>query len=282
MSEVIEGIIEFDEDNALAVISNGIERLFSDVPYGFFSGEITCNSVKEAVKWFERGWEDAKDRVDLLEEDIIKLCIIEASIYFQIADVDGSEAKLSAAKQRVVRWLRTKSKEEQQAILEEVREGVRLRTIERRENKAMKKDRDERGTIQECKRISDEIVQELNTSGHTQLTTSIFLDKWQSSSAPDSRTIKSFTESTRDRLNRNRGRGLGDDMGTYMLVSKCDRTQVAQIVQVRLESIVNDLKTIKKICDETHFVVPKKGVQIISDLINSLASPTITELSLDV
>lgn len=133
----------------------------------------------------------------------------------------------------------------------------------------------------EYERISNAIVKELETEGHTQLTPSAFLERWNSIGEPNTQTIKAYTERTRDKLLKRSGRGLGDSKGTYMLVGKCDHGQVASIVKTRLESIVSDLKTLKKICDETGFVIPQSGVKIIVDIIRSLgASEQNLDLSL--
>ena len=113
-------------------------------------------------------------------------------------------------------------------------------------------------------------MEDLTKTGRTSLSQGEFLRRWQSKTPPDPQAIKMYVEGTRDRILRNKGRGLGDGEGTYMLVEKCDRSDVAQIVKTRLESIVNDLRTLSQICSETGFAVPQEGIDIINEIVASM------------
>lgn len=264
-------------DNSI-VPSGGLDRFEQFDPNGFFNGIVDAESAKQAVSKI-KVLEDMLKVADQFGEYASKFCLLEAQMYIEIAGVDGAEEQLTDSKRKLVNWIRSKTEDEMVEIIEEVSQGIRILQIKHREDRERRNDIKNNASIQEYKRISDEIVRQLNETGHTQLSNSVFIEKWCSVGRPDASTIHAYVESTRDKILSRKGRGLGDQQGTYMLVEKCERSQVAQIVQMRLESIVADLKTIKQICNETHFVVPNEGIQIINELVNSLAS---TETSLDI
>ena len=264
-------------DNGI-VPSGNLANFDSFDPNGFFDGIIDAKTAKQAVGRI-KVLEDMLKAADQFGEYASKFCLLEAQMYVEIAEIVGAEEQLTDSKRRLVEWIRDKTEDEIVEIIDECGKGTRIIQIKHREDRERSSNIKSNAINKEYKRISDEIVRRLNETGHTQLSKSVFIDEWRSVGNPDASTIRAYVKSTQDKILARNGRGLGDQQGTYMLVEKCERSQVAQIVQTRLESIVADLKTIKQICNETHFVVPKDGVQIISDLVNSLAS---TETMLDI
>ena len=262
---------DYEVDNGIVPADNGLEQRFN--PNGFFDGDVDAQAARMAVAEL-KGLEEKLKAAEKFGEYACQFAVLEAEMYIKISEYEGAEAKLTESKRNLINWIRSKTPEEMDEIMSEVSTGMRIGLIRRREQREQHNDLVNHAAEREYQRISSEIVKQLDTSGHTHLTTSTFYDQWHSIGKPDPHTVKAYTEKTRDQLIKKGGRGLGDGAGTYMKVEACKRTEVAQIVETRLESIVGDLKTIKQICDETHFVVPEEGVKIIVDLIKSLASPT--------
>lgn len=278
MSEVVVGTYDDDESGIVPV--GGIDKFNDFDPNGFFDGEVNSQTARMAVAEL-KSLEEMLKAVDQFGRYACEFALKEAYTYIEISKYEGAEEKLTATQKDTVNWIRNLTEEELAQVLEEVGQGTRIRSIINRERKEHAKDIKANAADKEYKRISDSIVNKLLTTGHTTLTPSAFIEQWQSIGEPDAHTIRAYTESTRDRILKKKGRGLGDSRGTYMLVEKCSRNDAAQIIKTRLESIVADLKVIKEICDETHFVIPSKGVETIVDLIKSLRdSNNILELSL--
>lgn len=185
-------------------------------------------------------------------------------------EIEGSESELSAAKRRMVEWLRGKTDEQRDELLEQCREGTRLHVLFNRETRQVVA----YDPLKDCDRISREIVQEAMKDGRTTLTKATFYQRAAHPEKLDDSAIRAYVESTRDKLLKKNVLGLGDGNGTYVSPDRCDRKEVAAIVKTRLESIVADLKTIKQICSQTGFIVPRSGVKIICKLIESLNDET--------
>jgi hypothetical protein len=148
-------------------------------------------------------------------------------------------------------------------------EGVRITLIKKRE---LREDPDIK-RLREFNRIADGIRTELAEHGSTRLSSEAFYEQWGEHVKPRSRDVRAFVERTRDELLRNGAVGLGDGSGTYVVPEKCMRTDVAKAVQARLESIVNDLRSLSDICQRTGFAVPEAGVTILSSLVKELGAP---------
>lgn len=275
MQDAVEGT--YDSGVSIEKVG-GIDRFDDFIPNGFFDDVHDAESARVAVGKI-RTLEEMLRAVDRFGECAVQFCVLEAQMYINISEIDGAEDKLTSAKKRLVRWIRSKSDTELDEVMSEVSQGVRIASIERRDNSAERHAQSQQSAEREYHRIQDKVVGQLLADGHTQLTPSVFVENWQADAKPDIRTVRAYVESTRDKIIRKNGRGLGDGDGTYMLVDKCDRTQVAEIVKTRLESIVNDLKTIRSICTETGFVVPNRGIEIIVGIIRQLGS---SELDIDV
>jgi len=269
-----------EESNGLVPIGQ-LDTYNNFDPNGYFGSIYDAESAKRAVGKV-KVLEEYLKAADQYGEYAAKFCLLEAQMYIQIAQVEGSEDKLTEAKRRLVMWIRSKTDEEIAEILEEVGTGIRISKIERRERSEQFNNMKKHASNREYQRISDEIVAQLDRDGCTKLSPFAFIEKWHSIGEPDSKTIKAYTEKTRDQLIKKGGRGLGDGKGTYMKPEKCDRKQVALIIKTRLESIVSDLKAIKQICDETHFVIPNEGISMITKLIRSLGAVPDDTIALDV
>lgn len=253
-----------------SIVPSGNLGIFNSFdPNGFLDGIVGAKSAKRAVDKI-KVLEDMLKAADQFGEYASKFCLLEAQMYMQIAEVDGAEEQLTDSKRKLVDWIHSKTKEEMTEIIEEVNQGVRILQIKHREDRERLNNIKNNAVNQEYKRISDEIVRQLNETGHTQLSKSVYIEKWHSIGSPDASTIHAYVESTRDKILKSKGRGLGDQQGTYMLVEKCERTDIARIVSTRLESINNDLLALKQICNESHFCVSEKGIETLFKSVKAL------------
>ena len=269
----IEPIYEVDEGVGL-VKANSIEPFddpseqfdMSDIK-GLFDNPVDVDRAKRAV-----------GRV-LLIEDLLKMqevfgeracwfCLLEASVFVRIAtSPSGCEAKLSDGQRAIVQWLRTKTPDEIDEILHSCSQGVRIRLVKRREN-AEKKSR--YNSCDDCDGVVMKIVGEAEKTGRTTLTVERFYESAERPLSLNKDQVSAYVKLTKDALLSKGFLGVGDGEGTYVSPTKCSRSEVAGIVSTRLKSIVADLESIKKICTETHYLVPRQGVEILARLVYSL------------
>lgn len=259
--DYVEG--EYDEPGLMR--AGGIEERFN--PDGFFDGDVDATQAKVMVSKLKT-LEDMLKAAEQFGQYAKQFCLLEAQMYIKIAECEGAEDKLTVAKKRLVKWIRSKSSDELSKILDEVSHGRRITEIERHDNPSCE-DRDAR-VNSEMKRIQGDVVSTLKRDGCTQLTRSVFYDKWRIKDRPDKATVDAFTESTRDILLKSGGRGLGDEHGTYMLTPVCDRDEVRQIVENRINVIFNNIKSLAEICRQKDFYVSEENLQLLHSAIDGL------------
>lgn len=241
-------------------------------PNGYFGSIYDAESAKRAVGKV-KVLEEYLKAADQYGEYAAKFCLLEAQMYVQIAQVDGSEDQLTEAKRRLVRWIRSKTDEEMAEILEEVATGIRIMKIERRENDEQARQVQRKDIDSELKRISDQIVTDAEKNGITKLSPTVFHERWRMYGFhPNKDTIKGYVESTRDRLLNKNILGIGDGEGTYVNPVKCDRDTISQVVETRLESIYADISSLSKICRDAKFSIPEQGITALHASIDELAA----------
>ena len=232
---------------------------------GFFDGAVDSDAAKDAVDAvadLERTLKFARQ----FGEYASQFCLLEARTYIKISEYEDAEDKLSRREKNLVAWIRTKTSQEIADILEKCARGIRIDNIRNRDCATSRKER----SVTECKRISEEIVNEALTTGKTRLSKSRFYEESTGGGKLDPEVVSAFTESTRDKLLRSNVYGVGDGSGCYIATRVCNRRDVTKIVSNRLRSIADDLKSIKQICDENHYRVNSDAIEIITGLAKAL------------
>lgn len=242
------------------------------------SADALIGSVVDAstARTAEVNMDKLKKMLDLADEYgnyASEYCTKEAELYIHIAGIIGAERELSSTRKRLVEWIRSKSNEELQSIIEECKSGCRIATVMNREIREDKKIAAGRAEIEEYKRISSQIIREYNDNGRTELTTMRFFDGWSLKSNPDVSAAKAFTEKTRDALLHRGGVGVADGNGTYINPDCCNRHEVAAAVETRLRSIHADLIALAEICERTRFSIPPSGVKLLEEQLERLRVP---------
>lgn len=196
-----------------------------------------------------------------------QFCLLEAQMWVQIASLDDGTDMLSKAQTNLVEWIRTKSSEEIDDVLDECSGGTRILRIKNRDTYIPRRDKE----TAEFNRISSKIESEILKDGRTRLSSGRFYEEWSISGRPKPCDIAAYKSRTKDRIiTKYGGVGLGDGSGTYVVPSVCERSETAKAIKSRLESIVRDLKSIQSICKETRFAVPQSGIAVIRSLLSQL------------
>lgn len=256
------------ENGIVPVGSLGIFKEFE--PSGFFEGVKDAETARQQVDNMER-LKKLMEAAEQYGQYASQYCESEFRLFLKISEIECAEDKLRKPKREMVAWLRGKSESEIEELLEQCRDGVRIHVIYNRETRG---ERERFDITKDCDRIAREIVAEAKRSGRTTLTKATFYERSAHPERLTNELVRAYTESTRDALLNRKILGLGDGNGTYVSPEKCDRQEVAKMVKTRLESIVADLKTIKQICKDTGFIVPRQGTELICKLINSLNDDT--------
>ena len=244
-------------DNSI-VPSGGLDRFEQFDPNGFFNGIVDAESAKQAVGKI-KVLEDMLKAADQFGEYASKFCLLEAQMYVEIAEIEGAESKLGKAQRRIVDWIRSKTAEQLNEVIVECSDGIRIQLVMKHEIG----DEDKAKRIEnECKRISDVIVDEAIKNGKTRLNRGRFYEESRRVKL-DSDMVDAYVESTRDRLLKSHVLGLGDGNGTYLTPPTCSREEIASIIGTRIRSISNDLVAIRQICVNAHFDIPREALKPI-------------------
>ncbi len=266
----VEDVPVYETDNTGMVKIDVLATTDNFNPHGFFDGPVDAAEAKRAVSKLKAVEEMLKAQEEFGRQ-AVKFCLLEAQVFIKIAESDGAEEQLTEAKQRLVRWIRSKDEAELAQILGEVSTGVRISAIERRENKQPTERYD---AATDCKRIQKAAIDELTRTGITTINRATFYEHSENPARLDKKTIAAFYNSSTNEALRKGAYGLGDGSGTYIMPRKLDRQTTAQVVKTRIESIVRDIKSLKQICDEAKFIIPQNGVDIIIGLVKSLNDNT--------
>lgn len=262
-----DDLVEGEYDAPGLMRTDSLAETFN--PNGFFDGEVTPQAAKIAVAQFE-SLEKILKATEQYGEKASEFCVAEAMLWKRIADAEGAESKLTASQKDTVEWVRRISDDKWRDVLSMCQEGRRLRSIINAERREHISELKQQTADKEYKRIQDKIVSDLRTNGHTKLTASEFVEQWRALGPPNKDTIKAYVESTRDKLLKSGGRGLGDGDGTYMLPPACSRKNIEQIVQTRINSIYRDIGELAKICKDADFYVPREGLRLLHEAVDGL------------
>jgi hypothetical protein len=263
MEEILEGEVEFD--NSLVPV--GTLGMFDNfTANGFFDQVTDADSAKKQVNNMER-LKKLMEAAEQYGQYASQYCEQEFRLFLKIAEINGAEDKLPAAKRRMVAWLRKKRQAQIDAILDQCKDGTRLHVIFNRETRGVAEAYD---PAKDCERISLQILQDAESCGRTTLTRATFYEHAKHPNRITTDMAQAYAEYTKVKLRKMNALGLGDGNGTYVMPERCEKRDVAKIVETRLKSIVADLKAIREICEKTGFVIPSEGVEIIRRVASSL------------
>lgn len=199
-----------------------------------------------------------------------RFCGKEAELYITIAGIDGAESELTKAQRELVAWIRSKSKDEITAILEECASGRRINNIRNSELRANSEILKSKNVESEYNRISSIILHEYSSMGRTTVSPQRFFEEWLLPTAPDKAAAKAYTEKTRDELIHRGGVGIADGVGTYVDPSTGNRKELAQAVSARLRSIYADMESLTSLCKHARFSIPSEGVYELKRLLDEM------------
>ena len=240
--------------------TNGIDR-FDDVDFnGFFDCVIDADSAKAAVDWFKEAEEDLKRRREY-GRCAKKYCLLEAQMFVKISKIDGVDDVLRASEKRVVQWLRAKSDDEIDALVDKCGTGIRMSRLW---DKECGKEHKRQQVNDECKRIQDVIVNEAVNRGKTRLNYGRFYEESRGRVRLPKDVVSAYTESTRDILLKKGMLGLGDGNGEYICPPRCTRDELARAILNRVHSILNDLRTLHKLCVNERFLLSAESIDELS------------------
>ena len=256
MEKILEGEVEFDN----GIVPTGMLGNFNNfTANGFFEEVVDADSAKKQVNNMER-LRKLIEAAEQYGQYASQFCEQEFRLFLKIAEIDGAEDKLPAAKRRMVAWLRKKSRAQIRELLGQCSEGTRLHVIFNRETRSVAEAYD---PAKDCERISLQILQEAESYGRATLTRATFYERAKHPDRITTDMAQAYAEYTKVKLRKRNALGLGDGNGTYVMPERCEKRDVAKIVETRLKSIVADLKAIREICEKTGFVIPAEGVEII-------------------
>ena len=252
-------------ENALAKVDIAIAALDQ-----FIDSIKDAESADDAL-WQSRMMDDFLAKADACGEYASAFCLREAQILVKAASLpDHLEVK---RRQKTIAWIRTKSLDEVQAILDECATGVRIGVIKARETRAANEKAGADRQLVELKRISDKVVTELLETGHTTNSAERFYSEWRLKDAPDKQAVTAFREKTKCDLIARGAVGLGDGSGSYANPVQCDRNETMLYVENRLRSMHNDMVSLIKHCRAAKFAVAASATDVLRKDLDDLEAP---------
>jgi len=257
-----DAVIDMSKDSIVPISDGGISTALVDK---VISSVDDANSAKNASTFFS-DLEDALKKRRQYATYAKEFCKYEAQMYVKIAQIPNAESRLKPTEKKIVAWLRTKSGDEIDALIDECATGIRLNKLWDKE--CREQIRQER-VNSECKRISRLIIDEAKMTGRTQLNRGRFYEEARGVKL-DKETVSAYTEKTKNRLLEMNVRGLNDGEGTYIAPPFCERDELAEIIQCRIKGIESDLRFIRTTCEKQNYHLSSGAFHNIVALIDAL------------
>lgn len=219
---------------------------------GFLASIDDAKSADDAL-WQAKLMDEFLRKADECGEYAAAFCFREAQILVRAASLpDHLEVR---RRKGMIAWLRSKTIEQVQEILDECATGVRIGVIKARETRAANAQDCRDRQIDEFKRISSKLIDEVGTTGRTTISVERFYAEWRLAETPDRQTMAAFREKTKNDALGLGAVGLGDGSGTYAIPVKCDREDTRLYVENRLRSMHHDIVSLTKHCRASNFAV---------------------------
>ena len=194
-------------------------------------------------------------------DEICKFCFIQASAYIRIANEFNGD--LSSKKDnRIVAWLRTLSKAEQESILDRAKTGRSI--IAEYEDSAKVQRYYE--AIEDACVTQNEVIQEYIDNGIVEVHSSRFLDnmhKYNCFSNDQKNAAEAFTSSTRSKLLLRGAVCIGDGKYCNPLLTR-NKKELLNAINIRVVSIAHDIFNLYEIT-KTFETLPSFDVSSVEE-----------------
>lgn len=194
-----------------------------------------------------------------------EFCIAECQMYVKIASVVKTLGR-KGTDELIVQWLRSKNDEEVALIAEECSRGIRIAEVRRQEMtcaRIIKKDKAYEATVN---RMLTEYVQD----GRTEISMERFYRDFDGGGKIDNKKAAAWLDRARIEVRQHGAVAIGDRKGTYVNATPSSIDQIEEIkdaVQLRLEGIASDVRSVEKICESSGI---RPDNEVIDDILKAL------------
>lgn len=193
--------------------------------------------------------ESALRRAHQYAEYAKEFCVAECQMYVKIASVVKTLNR-KGTDELIVQWLRLKTDNEIALIAEECSRGIRIAEVRRQEMaiaRFAKKDKAYETTIN---KMLTEYVQD----GRTEISMERFYRDYDGGGKIDNKKAAAWLDRARIEVRQHGAVAIGDRKGTYVNANPSSINQIEEIrdaVQLRLEGIASDIRSVEKICESS-------------------------------
>lgn len=209
--------------------------------------------------------ESALKRAHQYAEYAKEFCIAECQMYVKIASVVKTLGR-KGTDELIVQWLRSKTDDQIALIAEECSRGVRIAEVRRQEMacaRFVKRDKAYETTIN--KMLTDYVQ-----DGRTEISMERFYRDYDGGGKIDNKKAAAWLDRARIEVRQHGAVAIGDRKGTYVNANPSSIDQIEEIrdaVQLRLESIASDIRSVEKICDSSGI---RPNSEAIDDILKAL------------
>lgn len=193
--------------------------------------------------------ESALRRAHQYAEYAKEFCVAECQMYVKIASVVKTLNR-KGTDELIVQWLRSKTDNEIALVAEECSRGIRIAEVRRQEMaiaRFAKKDKAYETTIN---KMLTEYVQD----GRTEISMERFYRDYDGGGKIDNKKAAAWLDRARIEVRQHGAVAIGDRKGTYVNANPSSINQIEEIrdaVQLRLEGIASDIRSVEKICESS-------------------------------
>jgi hypothetical protein len=193
--------------------------------------------------------ESALKRAHQYAEYAKEFCVAECQMYVKIASVVKTLNR-KGTDELIIQWLRSKTDNEIALVAEECSRGIRIAEVRRQEMaiaRFAKRDKAYETTIN---KMLTEYVQD----GRTEISMERFYRDYDGGGKIDNKKAAAWLDRARIEVRQHGAVAIGDRKGTYVNANPSSIDKIEEIrdaVQLRLEGIASDIRSVEKICESS-------------------------------
>lgn len=195
-------------------------------------------------------------------------CYCEAKLLFEVADMGVTPS----FRRPMIEWLAERTDDERASILATCSQGVRVSLVKARWTREANKSRRDDEQIKEHKRLRQKLLDDLHTTGRTNLSFETYVRQWSLPEPPDLETYHAFREVTKIDALRSGAVGIGDGSNEYILPEVGRQDENRKALETRLRGVDSDLRSIIELCERANLRMPRSAADSLNELVRRIAA----------
>ena len=222
---------------------------------GQFSASLedirNCDSLEQLVMWIKqlKAVKQALDAANRFKEMAVRYAQSHAAALIRVVELGGAK-NLHGRERKAAEWLSNLSSSERQKYIDMCAEGLTIELVYDREVLTPQKIED---SLKKAREWGDDVLDEVQEKGIVDI--SQYKDLLRDYTVLDPGTRADIVDGVRHKLRQAGAVGIGEKSGLYIMPNSEKSDEVQQAVMMRMAKIVEDVESIKKICEVSNVKV---------------------------